>query len=134
VAFEAMEVLGGSGYIEECVMPRLYREAPVNSIWEGSGNVVALDCLRAIRREPESLEAFLAELDDDLRPAVGDPDEEDARRLVERLALALQGTLLRRHGDAAVAEAFFAREGAAYGTLPRGLDLGAILARHTPSL
>jgi putative acyl-CoA dehydrogenase len=131
-AAEALECLGGNGYVEESGLPRIYREQPLSSIWEGSGNVIALDVLRAMRREPESLEAFLAELDPDLRPAVGDVDEVDARRLVERLALALQGTLLRRHGDPAVADAFFAREGAAYGTLPRGLDFGAIVERHTP--
>ena len=131
-AAEALECVGGNGYVEESSLPRIYREQPLLSIWEGSGNVIALDVLRAIRKEPESLEAFLAELDDDLRPAVGDPDEADARRLVEQLALALHGTLLRRHGDPAVAEAFFAREGAAYGTLPRGLDLAAVVERHTP--
>jgi putative acyl-CoA dehydrogenase len=132
-AAEALECLGGNGYVEDSGLPRIYRETPLLSIWEGSGNVIALDVLRAIRREPESLEAFLAELDDDLRPAVGDPDEADARRVVEQLALALQGTLLRRHGDPAVAEAFFARSGLAYGTLPHGVELGAIVERHTPA-
>jgi putative acyl-CoA dehydrogenase len=131
-AAEALECVGGNGYVEESGLPRIYREQPLLSIWEGSGNVIALDVLRAIRKQPESLEAFLAELDDDLRPAVGDPDEVDARRVVEQLALALQGTLLRRHGDPAVADAFFARAGGAYGTLPRGLDLAAIVERHTP--
>jgi putative acyl-CoA dehydrogenase len=131
-AAEALECLGGNGYVEESGLPRIYREQPLSSIWEGSGNVIALDVLRAIRREPESLEAFLAELEPDLRPDVGDVDEADARRLVERLAIAFQGTLLRRHGDPAVADAFFARDGAAYGTLPGGLDVRAILERHTP--
>jgi len=88
--------------------------------------------LRAIRRQPESLEAFLAEVDPDLRPPVGDVEEGDARRLVEPLALALQGTLLRRHADPAVVDAWFARSGGAYGTLPRGLDLAAIVERHRP--
>jgi putative acyl-CoA dehydrogenase len=134
-AAEALECLGGNGYVEESGMPRIYREQPLLSIWEGSGNVIALDVLRAIRREPDSLEAFLAALDDDLRPELGEPDEAGARRTVERLALALQGTLLRRHGDPAVAEAFFARTGgSAYGTLPPGLDLAAIVERHTPVL
>ena len=132
-AAEALECLGGNGYVEESGLPRIYREQPLLSIWEGSGNVIALDVLRAIRREPESLEAFLGELDEDLRPEVGRPDEADARAVVERLALALQGTLLRRHGHPAVADAFLARRGGAYGTLPRGLDLGAIVERHTPS-
>jgi len=131
-AAEALECLGGNGYVEESGLPRIYREQPLSSIWEGSGNVIALDVLRAIRREPESLEAFLDEIDPDLRPSVGDVDEADARRLVERLALALQGTLLRRHGDPAVADAFFARDGAAYGTLPSGLDFRSIVERHAP--
>ncbi len=131
-AAEALECVGGNGYVEESGLPRIYREQPLLSIWEGSGNVIALDVLRAIRREPESLEAFLAELDPDLRPPVGDPDEVDARRVVESLALALQGTLLRRHGDPAVAEAFFARSGQAYGTLPPGLDFAAVVERHRP--
>ncbi|HET7045173.1 MAG TPA: acyl-CoA dehydrogenase family protein [Gaiellaceae bacterium] len=134
-AAEALECLGGNGYVEDSGLPRIYREQPLLSIWEGSGNVIALDVLRAIRREPDSLEAFLAALDDDLRPELGEPDEAGARRTVERLALALQGTLLRRHGDPAVAEAFFARTGgSAYGTLPPGLDLAAIVERHTPVL
>jgi putative acyl-CoA dehydrogenase len=133
-AAEALECVGGNGYVEESVLPRIYREQPLLSIWEGSGNVIALDVLRAIRRQPESLEAFLAELDPDLRPPIDDLEEGGARRLVEALALALQGTLLRRHGDPAVAEAFFARSGAAYGTLPAGLDLEAIVERHRPRL
>jgi putative acyl-CoA dehydrogenase len=94
--------------------------------------VIALDVLRAIEREPESLEAFLDELEPDLRPPVGKVDEAGARRLVESLALALQGTLLRRHGDPAVADAWFARSGVAYGTLPAGLDLAGIVERHRP--
>jgi putative acyl-CoA dehydrogenase len=131
-AAEALECLGGNGYVEESGLPRIYREQPLLSIWEGSGNVIALDVLRAIRREPETLEAFLAELDPDLRPPVGEVDEAGARSLVESLALALQGTLLRRHGDPAVAEAFFARRGAAYGTLPPGIDTASIVERHRP--
>jgi putative acyl-CoA dehydrogenase len=131
-AAEALECVGGNGYIEESGLPRIYREQPLLSIWEGSGNVIALDVLRAIDREPESLEAFLAELDPDLRPPVVDVEEAGARRLVESLALALQGTLLRRHADPAVADAFFARSGSAYGTLPAGLDLAGIVERHLP--
>ena len=131
-AAEALECLGGNGYVEESGLPRIYREQPLLSIWEGSGNVIALDVLRAIEREPESLEAFLAELDADLRPTVVDVDEAGARRLVESLALGLQGTLLRRHGDPAAAEAWFARDGVAYGTLPHGLDLAGIVDRHRP--
>jgi len=132
-AAEALECLGGNGYVEESGLPRIYREQPLSSIWEGSGNVIALDVLRAIRREPESLEAFLAELDPDLRPAVVDIEEPGARRLVESLAVAFQGTLLRRHGAAEVAEAFFARSGGVYGTLPRGIDFAVIVDRHTPA-
>jgi putative acyl-CoA dehydrogenase len=131
-AAEALECVGGNGYIEESGLPRIYREQPLLSIWEGSGNVVALDVLRAIGREPESLEAFLAELDDDLRPSVTTVEEGAARRLVESLALGLQGTLLRRHGDPAVAEAFFARSSPVYGTLPAGLGLAGIVERHRP--
>jgi putative acyl-CoA dehydrogenase len=131
-AAEALECLGGNGYVEESGLPRIYREQPLLSIWEGSGNVIALDVLRAIRREPESLEAFLAELDPDLRPELGEVEEAGARRLCEQLALALQGTLLRRHGDQAVADAFFARSGAAFGTLPAAIETAAIVERHRP--
>jgi putative acyl-CoA dehydrogenase len=94
--------------------------------------VIALDVLRAIRREPESLEAFMAELDPDLRPPVEDVEEGGARMLCEQLALALQGTLLRRHGGPGVADAFFARRGAAFGTLPPGVETAAIVERHRP--
>lgn len=129
-------------------MPRLYREAPLNSVWEGSGNVNALDVLRAMAREPESVEAFFAEValaDDaritaavsDLQKDLGEADEVTARRLVERLALVLQGSLLVRHAPAAVADAFVASRlegdwGFAFGTLPRGLDLAAIVERAAP--
>jgi len=133
-AAEALECLGGNGYVEESGLPRIYREQPLGSIWEGSGNVIALDVLRAMRREPDSLEAFLAELDEDLRPAVRPVEETDARTFVERLAVALQGTLARRHGHPAVAEAFFARDGSAYGTLRAGVDVRSIVERHTPHL
>jgi putative acyl-CoA dehydrogenase len=133
-------------------MPRLYREAPLGSIWEGSGNVMALDVLRALRGAPESLEAFLDEVDEaagadarldahvgTLRRALGDPDalEHRARRVVEDLALALQASLLVRDAPTAVADAFGASRlagggGLAYGTLPAGVDTKAIVARHTP--
>ncbi|HSL63445.1 MAG TPA: acyl-CoA dehydrogenase family protein [Gaiellaceae bacterium] len=140
---EALECLGGNGYVEESGLPRLYRESPVNSIWEGSGNVIALDVLRAIERDPDSLEAFLGELEPELRPlaerALADADETGARRLVEALAVALQGSLLVRHAPSEVTDAFVAsrveRGGArAYGTLPRGLALEAIVERHRPRL
>ncbi|MCW2666433.1 MAG: acyl-CoA dehydrogenase protein, partial [Frankiales bacterium] len=154
VVSEALECLGGNGYVEESGMPRLYREAPLNSIWEGSGNVQALDVLRAMTREPASVEAFFAELDrargadprlDDavLGLKAGLADREDmesrARRVVERMALALQGSLLVRHAPAAVADAFCATRlggdwGYAFGTLPRSVDGGALLARAVPTL
>ena len=148
---EALECLGGNGYVEESQLPRLYRESPLNSIWEGSGNVNALDVLRALEREPEALASFVAEVelaagaDPRLDAAIvrlheeladGEELEPRARRLVERLALALQGSLLVRHGDPAVADAFCASRlgdgGAVYGTLPVGLDTGAIVDRHRP--
>jgi putative acyl-CoA dehydrogenase len=146
---EALECLGGNGYVEDSGMPRLYREAPLVSIWEGSGNVAALDTLRALAREPETIEAFFTELDlaggtdpryDDalalLRKELSDADElaYRARRVVEHMALLLQGSLLLRHGAPAVAEAFVASRrggewGVAFGTLPAGLDTSAILER-----
>jgi putative acyl-CoA dehydrogenase len=148
-AAESLECLGGNGYVEESGLPRLYREAPLVSIWEGSGNVAALDTLRAMMREPESVEAYFAEVElaagadarfDDalalLRKAFSDRDELEyrARRIVERMALTLQASLLIRHGHPAVSDAFVASRlagdwGIAFGTLPTGLDLGAILGR-----
>jgi len=155
---EALECLGGNGYAEESGMPRLYREAPLNGIWEGAGNVNALDVLRALGREPAAAAAFDAELDlaaggdarldaaiavvrDDLAglPSA-DPGELEfgARSLVERMALALQGALLVRHAPAAVADVFCATRlaaggGRCYGTLPRGTDVAAILSRVPPA-
>jgi putative acyl-CoA dehydrogenase len=148
-AFESLECLGGNGYVEESGMPRLYREAPLASIWEGSGNVMSLDVLRALVRTPRSLEAFLHELDhargadarldahlDGLKGQFADPAtlESRARRVVESLALALQGSLLVRYGAPAVADAFCASRlgrdgGLEYGTLPAGCDFEAIIAR-----
>ncbi len=156
-AAEALECLGGNGYVEEWPLARLYREAPLNSIWEGSGNVQCLDVLRALQKTPESLAALLAEVQralggdarldafaDRLRDDLGrrmDPAglETQARRLVERLALALQASLLVRHAPAAVADAFCATRlagegGRAFGTLPPETDFAAILERHTPSM
>jgi putative acyl-CoA dehydrogenase len=148
---EALECLGGNGYVEESVMPRLYREAPVNSVWEGSGNVNALDVLRALSRTPQAGEALLAEVERaagaDARLdaftaalraqlAAGTP-EAGARRLVERMALALQGSLLVRYSPRAVADAFCATRlggegGLTFGTLPDGADVATILDRHHP--
>jgi putative acyl-CoA dehydrogenase len=151
-AVEALECFGGNGYVEESGMPRLYREAPLNGIWEGSGNVIALDVLRALVKTPRTLDAFLAELDEaagaDARldafarsvraELARDPQtlELRARRVVERMALALQGALMVRHAPPAVADAFVASRlagdsGRAFGTLPPGVDFGAIVARHS---
>ena len=146
---EALECLGGNGYVEESGMPRLYREAPLVSIWEGSGNVAALDTLRAMGREPETIEAFFGELDlaagadaryDDalamVRKQFSDMDELQyrARRIVEQMAMLLQASLLLRHGPASVTDAFIASRlagdwGVAYGTLPTGVDTESILDR-----
>jgi putative acyl-CoA dehydrogenase len=153
-AAEALECLGGNGYVEESGMPRLFRESPLNSIWEGSGNVAALDVLRALAREPQVMEAFRVEvtaatgadarLDAAVRQVRADlSDHEDlelrARRVVERLALVLQGALLVRHGHPAVADAFCASRltgdhGQAYGTLPTGVDFAAIISRAAPKV
>jgi putative acyl-CoA dehydrogenase len=149
---EALECLGGNGYVEESDLPRLFRESPLNGIWEGSGNVATLDVLRAMAREPETVEVFFAELDaakgadarlDAAVRAVRDSlvdtgtIEVRARRVVEGMALALQGSLLVRYGHPAVADAFCASRlggdwGRAYGTLPTGVDFPAIIERATP--
>ena len=151
-AAEALECLGGNGYVEDSIMPRLFRESPLNGIWEGSGNVICLDVLRAIRREPVSLEAFLDEvalaggadhrLDEArrcLEAELADLDgiEARGRRVVEAMALLLQASLLVRHSPAAVADAFCASRlagdsGRAFGTLPPGADGRAIVARARP--
>jgi putative acyl-CoA dehydrogenase len=148
-AAESLECLGGNGYIEDSTMPRLYREAPLVSIWEGSGNVAALDTLRAMVKEPEAVQAFFDELElatgadrryDDalamLHKEFSDADQLEyrARGVVERMAMLLQGSLLVRYGDPAVADAFVASRlsrdwGVAYGTLPTGLDTATILER-----
>ncbi|MEP0547191.1 MAG: isovaleryl-CoA dehydrogenase [Rhodothermales bacterium] len=154
---EAMECLGGNGYVEESGMPRLYRDVPVNAIWEGSGNVQCLDVLRAVQRDPETLAAGLAEIRlasgsnpaldahiDRLDAAFADSHalEARARRLVEGLALALQASLLVRHAPAAVSDAFcaarlgdgFAGGGLAFGTLPADTDFRAIIERSRPQV
>ena len=153
-AVESLECFGGNGYVEESGMPRLFRESPLLSIWEGSGNVQALDVLRAMIKSPEAVEAFFAEIGEaageDVRldafteatlSRLGDLEqiEARARSLVERMALALQGSLLVRFGDPAVADAFCATRlegdwGYAFGTLPAGTDFGAIIDRHTPAI
>ena len=153
VVAEALECHGGNGYVEESILPRLYREAPLNSIWEGSGNVNALDVLRAMNREPESVAAFLAEVElaqgadprfdrafAGLKAELADAAEPEtrARRVVERMAVTLQGSLLLRYGDPAVADAFCASRlgadwGHTFGTLPPGPGLRAIVERHRPA-
>ncbi|GGU46724.1 acyl-CoA dehydrogenase [Streptomyces albospinus] len=152
VAAEALECLGGNGYVEESGLPRLLREAPLNSLWEGSGNVQALDVLRALRREPEALNAYLTEIgtargaDHRLDRAVTgllteladlEGVEARARRLAERLALVLQGSLLVRYAPPEVADAFCAGRlggdaGAAFGTLPHTAGLAAVVERARP--
>jgi putative acyl-CoA dehydrogenase len=154
VTAEALECLGGNGFVEESVMPRLYRDAPVNSVWEGSGNVQCLDLLRAVGRAPATLEAYFAELAPtrgadprldsfvgELRTALSDMGDLEvrARRLVEKLALALQASLLVRHAPAFVAEAFLASRisgdrGQAFGTLPSAIDMKALVERADPKI
>ncbi len=153
VAVEAAECLGGNGYVEESGMPRLVRESPLNSVWEGAGNVQALDVLRALRREPTALDAYLREVGQargadhrldgaikNLLTELADLEgvETRARRLVERLALVLQGSLLVRYAPSQVADAFCASRlspdaGTAFGTLPHTLDLKAIVNRARPT-
>jgi putative acyl-CoA dehydrogenase len=155
VTAEALECLGGNGYVEDySPMPRLLRDAPLNSIWEGSGNVTALDVLRALIRTPDSADALLAELDlaatdarvsqaaASLRERLKEPSEQDARRLAGQITVTLQAALLARHAPAAVADAFLssrlgaslatpavAGPGMPFGSLPSGLDIPGILAR-----
>lgn len=146
---EALECLGGNGYVEESGMPRLFRESPLSSIWEGSGNVAALDVLRAMAREPACVDTFFTEVGHAtggdprldaavarLRTELSDPREAEfrARRMVGLMATVLQGSLLVRHAPAAVADAFCAsRLGlappATFGTLPTGLSTRPILER-----
>jgi putative acyl-CoA dehydrogenase len=153
LAAEALECLGGNGFVEESIMPRLFRESPLNGIWEGSGNVICLDVLRAMGREPDSVDAFREEvlaaqgadsrfdahcLRLDAILADADDLEARARRIVEAMALALQASLLIRAGTSAVADAFCASRldpevrSAAYGALPPGVDAEAIVKRAQP--
>jgi putative acyl-CoA dehydrogenase len=157
-AAEALECLGGNGFVEDSGMPLIYRDAPLNSIWEGSGNVAALDVLRAVAKEPAGLEAFLSECDlaagadarldahlgrtrELVRCAFAggaDGAQFQARALVEELAVGLQASLLVRHAPPAVADAFCAvrldgQGGRVYGTLPPGVDAEAIVERALPA-
>ena len=148
--YECMECHGGVGYVEDTPMPRLFRESPVNGIWEGSGNVIALDVLRTLRREPAALEAFAAELAAAggasgafdaaagafERQLSGTPEEADGRQVAERMALLLQASLLIRHAPSTVADAFCATRlgpdgGRLFGVLPKAADIAGILARQT---
>jgi putative acyl-CoA dehydrogenase len=154
-AGEALECLGGNGFVEDSGMPLLYRDAPLNSIWEGSGNVAALDVLRALVKEPDGLPAFTAECElaagadprldahlnrvrENTKAVFSSEDPQfEARRIVEDLALSLQASLLVRRAPVAVADAFCAsrlgREGGhVYGTLPAGVDAKAIIDRALP--
>jgi putative acyl-CoA dehydrogenase len=144
-AAEALECLGGNGFVEESGMPLLYRDAPLNGIWEGSGNVAALDVLRSAVKEPDGVHAFMDECElarganahldahlDALKTV--EPDQADARRIAEDLGFALQASLLVRHAPPAVSDAFCAARlggeaGRAYGTLPRSVDTRAIVDR-----
>jgi putative acyl-CoA dehydrogenase len=154
VVAEALECHGGNGYVEESIMPRLYREAPLNSIWEGSGNVNALDVLRAMAREPESVDAFVAEAEEargsdpkrddrleELKRSLSDSTDAEsrARRIVEQMAVVLEASLLVRHGDPAVAEAFCASRlgsngSTSFGTLTPSRQLAGIVRRHRPQV
>jgi len=151
VVAEALECLGGNGFVEDFGLARLYREAPLNSIWEGSGNVTALDVLRAVTREPASVDAMLGEVDaaagadswfdravGDLRTELRSREPRRARRLAELTALCLQGSLLLRHAPAEVSSAFvssrFLPDGPwrTSGTLPAEAHADSLLARVTP--
>ncbi|HKW60813.1 MAG TPA: acyl-CoA dehydrogenase family protein [Candidatus Dormibacteraeota bacterium] len=153
VVAEALECHGGNGYVEESILPRLYREAPLNSIWEGSGNVNALDVLRAMEREPESVAAYFAEVERaphdarlqraiaDLKRELGDDADREARarRIVERMAVILQASLLLRHGDPNVGEIFCASrledDGLLmFGSLKTVPELKSVIERHRPRL
>jgi alkylation response protein AidB-like acyl-CoA dehydrogenase len=148
-AYEAMECIGGSAVMENSLMPRFYREAPINTIWEGSGNVQCLDVLRAVRKDPESLQAFLVEVGrgagkderfdryfSQLQSEFTDLEsiEYRARCVVEKMALALQGSLLLRHAPESVSRAFCAARlgdgsGHTYGMLPAGVDCALLIDR-----
>jgi putative acyl-CoA dehydrogenase len=150
---EAQECLGGAGYVEESSLPRLYRQAPLNSIWEGSGNIQCLDVLRVLRKEPASSDAFFAELEaarggnrlldaeiGALRKSLSDEDvdlETRSRRIVERMAMALQASCLVRAGNVAITDAFCESRlgrahGAAFGTLDADAPLSALIERALP--
>lgn len=151
-AAEALECFGGNGFIEESQMPRLFRESPLNGIWEGSGNVAALDVLRAMAKSPQTVDHYFEEVLKAEHPSIARTVEEIraqlldmkdaeiiARRVIERMALVLQASLLLRDGHPAVADAFIRSRldgdrGSVYGTLPADVDFAAILSRVTPKI
>ncbi len=149
---EAQECLGGAGYVEESILPRLYRQAPLNSIWEGSGNIQCLDVLRALSKEPDTREAFFGELLA-VKGAHPDLDQElswlvqafedrstlelRSRHVVERMALALQAAVLLRSGNSEVADAFCGsrlagEHGLAFGTLSADVPMQKLIGRALP--
>ena len=151
VVREALECVGGNGYVEDSIMPRLYREAPLNAIWEGAGNVIALDIGRAVSRNPESVEAFLNELEhsrgrdsgidtrlDQVRSDLAQPlSEVTARRIIEKLATTWAATLMVEHGDPSVSDAYLSSRiagdhGSLFGTLSETCDLAHISRRAVP--
>lgn len=154
LAYEAMESIGGVAYVEDNILPRIYREAPVNAIWEGSGNIQCLDVLRAIGKEPEVLNVFMDELAmangcypaydhflTELKAEFADPVnlEYRSRALVDKLAIALQASVLIRHGENAIADAFVSsriegKHGINYGTLATGVDCWQIMKRAQPKV
>lgn len=152
-AYEAMECIGGSGVMEDSIFPRLFRESPVNAIWEGSGNIQCLDVLRATQTHKGSVDVLIQELSqacgadrrldhyiETLKNELSNSSslEYRARSIVEKMALALQGSLLVQHGDQAVADAFCAsrlnpeQSGLVYGVLPKGINAEAIIQRASP--
>lgn len=152
--YESMETIGGVGVVEDNVLARLYRDAPINAIWEGSGNIQCLDVLRAIKKSSKTLDVYFQELTQTqgsnkhldqfiqrLKQSMVNTDQHEqmARQLVEKLALALQASLLISHGDPIIADAFIAgriieHSGYQYGTLPSGINVEAIINRSTPVL
>ncbi|MCJ8274047.1 MAG: DNA alkylation response protein, partial [Psychrosphaera sp.] len=152
-AYEAMECIGGSGVMEDTIMPRLFRESPINSIWEGSGNVQCLDMMRVIGKKPATLDVFMAEVAqakganahlDSAINGLGNCFKDQktmeyrARSIVQQMALAIQASTLVQYGDAQVAEAFCAsrvsgdNDGWVYGTLPVGIDCAGLIKRALP--
>jgi putative acyl-CoA dehydrogenase len=154
VVAEALECLGGNGYVQEAPLARLYCDAPLNSIWEGSGNVQCLDVLRAMRKEPDTVEALFTELRQArgmdghydafvqrIERELADTDNVElrARRIVEDLGVALQAAILLQHGNAAIAEAFCAsrlsgEQRWVFGTLPVGTNFQTLIERARPNL